>query len=59
VDPVVNPTLLPVASTTFNPLSPFGPPRPMTLFKTSDYWVQGVQLGVGEVTAPRVLDHLA
>jgi hypothetical protein len=46
VDPVVNPTILPVASTTFNPLSPFGPPRPMTLFKTTDYWVQGVQLGV-------------
>lgn len=47
VDPVVNPTLLPVAgSPPFSPLSPFGPPRPMTLFKTSDYWVQGIQLGV-------------
>jgi Putative beta barrel porin-7 (BBP7) len=43
IDPVLNPTLIPVSSQ-FG--IPFGPARPATLFKETEFWTQGATLGL-------------
>jgi hypothetical protein len=43
IDPVINPTLLPVSAEFGNI---FGPPRPQVVFNESDFWTQGVTFGL-------------
>ncbi len=45
VNPVINPTLLPIAQV-FNPQFPFGPPQPSLLFDKSDFFLHGFQFGM-------------
>jgi len=45
VNPNINPTLLPI-SNVYNPQFPFGPPEPALLFKTTDFTMQGLTLGL-------------
>jgi hypothetical protein len=45
INPVINPTLLPI-SQVYNPQFPFGPPEPSLLFKKSDFYMQGLTLGL-------------
>lgn len=45
INPVINPTLLPI-SQTFNPQFPFGPPEPALKFERSDFYLHGFEFGL-------------
>jgi hypothetical protein len=42
IDATINPTLVPVSGAA----GPFGPPRPARVFNETDFWTQGVTLGL-------------
>ena len=45
VNPVINPTLLPI-SQAYNPQFPFGPAQPSLPFKQADFYMQGFVVGL-------------
>lgn len=46
IDPVLDLAQIPNFNDPLNPPTPQNPPRPFVLFQQSDFWAQGMQLGV-------------